>query len=187
MIVGGSSSVGQYGTQCQRSNGSQTSLTPSLNHPAIQLARLQGFSPIIATSSLKHTDWLKSLGATHVIDRSLSPTDILAELPKLTGGKPIVYAFDTVAGPETQHMTYDALAPGGSMVLTLPATGHILAEKEKRDAGSKKVARPYASLQMPGNVKLGVELYARLTEWLEKGLLVVRRRLAALVVVFVSG
>ncbi|KAI0741760.1 chaperonin 10-like protein [Daedaleopsis nitida] len=42
-IVGGSSSVGQY---------------------VIQIAKLQGFSPIITTSSLKHEDLLKSLGAT---------------------------------------------------------------------------------------------------------------------------
>ena len=36
----------------------------------IQLAKLSGFSPIITTASLKNTDFLKSLGATHVIDRN---------------------------------------------------------------------------------------------------------------------
>jgi NADPH:quinone reductase-like Zn-dependent oxidoreductase len=49
VILGGSSSVGQF---------------------AIQLAKLSGFSPIITTSSKKHTDFLKSLGATHVVDRA---------------------------------------------------------------------------------------------------------------------
>ncbi|HEV7737525.1 MAG TPA: hypothetical protein VGO47_09170, partial [Chlamydiales bacterium] len=36
---------------------------------AIQLAKLSGFSPIATTASTHHTDYLKSLGATHVIDR----------------------------------------------------------------------------------------------------------------------
>ena len=84
-----------------------------------------------------------------------------------------MYAFDAISAPETQHLAYDALAAGGAMVTTHPFSGAILADKEQRDGGSKKVARPYASVQRPGNVKLGVELYARLTEWLEKGLLVV--------------
>ncbi|RPD72415.1 GroES-like protein [Lentinus tigrinus ALCF2SS1-7] len=150
LIAGGSSSVGQY---------------------AIQMAKLQGFSPIIVTSSLKHADYLKSLGATHILDRSLPSASVLAELPKLTGGAPIVYAFDAISSPETQHLAYDSLAPEGAMITTHPFSVAILAEKEKRDGGSRKVARPYASLRLPGNLKLGAELYARLTEWLEKGLL----------------
>ncbi|RPD72425.1 GroES-like protein [Lentinus tigrinus ALCF2SS1-7] len=133
----------------------------------IQMAKLQGFSPIIATSSLKHADWLKSLGAQHVLDRSMTSTAILAELPKLTGGKPIVFAYDAISEADTQNLAYDALAAGGSMVVTLPMSGPILAGKEQRDGGSKKVARPYGSA-IPG-------LFPRLTEWLEKGLLVPNR------------
>ncbi|TFK79450.1 NAD(P)-binding protein, partial [Polyporus arcularius HHB13444] len=152
-ISGGSSSVGQY---------------------AIQLAKLQGFSPIITTSSLKHTDYLKSLGATHVLDRSLPPADILAQLPMLTAGEPIVYAYDAISAAETQCLAYNALASGGGLVVTRPRSA-ALAEREERDCGSKKVAGPYASLQWPGNVRLGEELYARLTEWLEKGIIVPNR------------
>ena len=132
---------------------------------AIQMAKLQGFSPIIATSSLQHADYLKSIGATHVLDRSLPPADVLVELPELSGGQPIEYAFDAISAPETQHLAYDALAPGGAMITTQPFSEAILADKEKRDGGSKKVARPYATANL--------ELIARLTEWLEKGYLVV--------------
>ncbi len=139
---------------------------------AIQLAQLQRFSPIITTSSLKHTDYLKSLGATHVLDRSLPPADILAQLPELTAGEPIVYAYDAISAAETQCLAYDALASGGGLVVTKPRSA-VLAEREERDGGSKTVAGPYASLQWPGNVKLGEELYARLTEWLEEGIVVV--------------
>ncbi|CCO30218.1 Protein TOXD [Rhizoctonia solani AG-1 IB] len=48
LILGGSSSVGQF---------------------AVQLARIAGFSPIVTTASVKHEDFLKSLGATHIFDR----------------------------------------------------------------------------------------------------------------------
>ncbi|KAI0715793.1 GroES-like protein [Cerioporus squamosus] len=153
-IVGGSSSVGQY---------------------AIQLAKFQGFSPIIATSSLKHADYLKSLGATHVLDRSLSPEAIATELQTLTAGHPITYAYDAIADETTQHVAYDALAPGGALVGTNYFAYAILAEKVKRDGGSKKVAYPVADLQSPGNKKLGVELYARLEDWLRTGVVVPNR------------
>ncbi|KAI0694763.1 GroES-like protein [Earliella scabrosa] len=154
-VSGGSSSVGQY---------------------AIQMAKLQGFSPIITTSSLKHEEWLKSLGATHVIDRSLPIPDILAELPKITGGKPILYAFDAIGAAETQNMAYDALAPGGALVQTRALSlDPGLQAKIERDGGSKKVVGPFASLQVPGNKALGVELYKRLTEWLETGVVVPNR------------
>ncbi|KAI0741794.1 GroES-like protein [Daedaleopsis nitida] len=156
-VVGGSSSVGQF---------------------AIQIAKLQGFSPIITTSSLKHTDYLKSLGAAHVVDRSLPSETILAELPKLTGGKPIKYAYNTIGGEATHYLAYDALAPGGSLVTVDPRTT-VLDAKVTRDkeAGLApiKIAKPFASLRLPGNLALGVEVYKRLTEWLITGVVVPNR------------
>ncbi|KAJ1042182.1 hypothetical protein NDA11_003529 [Ustilago hordei] len=53
VILGGSSSVGQY---------------------AIQMARLSGFDHIVTSSSPSHFDFLKSLGATEVLDRSEATT-----------------------------------------------------------------------------------------------------------------
>ncbi|KAI0751385.1 GroES-like protein [Daedaleopsis nitida] len=140
-VVGGSSSVGQF---------------------AIQIAKLQGFSPIITTSSLKHTDYLKSLGAAHVVDRSLPSETILAELPKLTGGKPIKYAYNTIGG--TPHTTWPTMH--------LP-----LAVARDKEAGLApiKIAKPFASLRLPGNLALGVEVYKRLTEWLITGVVVPNR------------
>ena len=140
---------------------------------AIQLARLSGFSPIIATASLRNESLLKSIGATHVIDRSLPPSDILHELPKLTGGKPIVLAYDAIStGKTTQHLAYDALASGGGLVVVDPWHLEILAEKIK-EGDQKRIARPRADLQHPANKALGVELYERLTEWLKTGAIVV--------------
>ena len=140
---------------------------------AIQLARVQGFSPIIATSSLKHEDYLKSLGATHIIDRSLPSADVLRKIQEITGGKQVVYAYDAIASPETQGLAYDALADGGALVATNPRSAEFLKDKIKEGDG-KKVARPIASLHLPGNLKLGEELYNHLTEWLASGVIVVR-------------
>ena len=65
---------------------------------------------VITTSSLKHTEYLKTLGATHVLDRSLSSSVLLAEIAEIAAGTPIKYAFDTIGGEDTQRLAHDALA-----------------------------------------------------------------------------
>jgi len=50
------------------------------------------FSPIITTASLKHTEFLKSIGATHVIDRSTSASNLESEISGITQNMPIKYA-----------------------------------------------------------------------------------------------
>ncbi|KIL65212.1 hypothetical protein M378DRAFT_186563 [Amanita muscaria Koide BX008] len=87
VILGGSSSVGQY---------------------ALQLAKLAGFSTIIATASLDHADFLKSLGATHVIDRNTSKVILQEE-----------HVFDAISSPETQQLWHDLLSPEGQIVIVL--------------------------------------------------------------------
>ncbi|KAJ8073933.1 hypothetical protein PM082_012211 [Marasmius tenuissimus] len=87
VILGGSSSVGQLG---------------------IQIAAHYGFSPIITTSSAKHAEYLKSLGATHVLDRNAS----IGAVKEVLGGATINYIYVTVNGAVTQAHV-DLLAPGG--------------------------------------------------------------------------
>ncbi|KAI0760987.1 GroES-like protein [Trametes elegans] len=150
-IVGGSSSVGQY---------------------AIQVAKLSGFSPIITTASLRNEELLKSLGATHVIDRSLSSDAILAELPKLTQGKPIEFVYDAISLADTEALAYDALAPGGSLLLVLP---DVIPAGKKKEGDNKKVITVFGSVHSPENREVGVKLYSHLTEWLAKGVIVPNR------------
>ncbi|RPD59732.1 GroES-like protein [Lentinus tigrinus ALCF2SS1-6] len=144
-IIGGSSSVGQY---------------------AIQIAKLANFSPIITTASPHNTAFLRSLGATHVVDRSLSDTAILAELPKLTGGKPLQFVFDAISLPDTQVLAYQATARGGTVVYVLPEVTPL-----KQEGDGKTVSRVAGSVHFPGNAQCGEEMYAHLTEWLEKGII----------------
>ncbi|KAK7733105.1 hypothetical protein SLS53_008293 [Cytospora paraplurivora] len=79
VILGGSSSVGQY---------------------AIQLAKISGFERIVTNSSAKHVDYLKSLGADVVLDRSThnSPEDF----KDAVGGLPLSFVFDTISEKSTQ-------------------------------------------------------------------------------------
>ena len=78
----------------------------------IQLAKYSGFDPIIITSSLKHADDLKSLGAAHVIDHNASD---MTEVRKFTEN-PILIVYDaiSISSADTQQAGIDVLATGGS-------------------------------------------------------------------------
>jgi len=76
----------------------------------IQLATCSGFSPIIATTSLKHTDYLKTIGTTHVIDRNAH----LAEEVKKVTDEPITIVLDAISAADTRQAGVEVLAVGGS-------------------------------------------------------------------------
>ncbi|KAI0696870.1 GroES-like protein [Cerioporus squamosus] len=151
LIIGGSSSVGQY---------------------AIQVAKYSGYSPIITTASLHNEALLKSLGATAVLDRKLPPSSILSEVQKLAGGKPLEYAFDAISVRDTQALAYDALAPGGTLLIVL--SDAIPAEKKKA-GDNKRVVHGFGTVHVPENREIGLQLFSRLTEWLRTGVIVPNR------------
>ncbi|EJF58866.1 GroES-like protein [Dichomitus squalens LYAD-421 SS1] len=158
LVLGGSTSVGQF---------------------VIQLARLQGFSPIIATSSLRNAEFLKSIGATDVLDRSLSPADIKNALSSLTGGKPIEYVYDAWGRDrESARVGYSVLAPGGAFATVIPQEltdiADLVEESEKKGEG-RRIGQAWATYDTPGNKELGEEIYKRLTGWLETGAIVPNR------------
>ncbi|KAF8804120.1 hypothetical protein BYT27DRAFT_7243878 [Phlegmacium glaucopus] len=76
------------------------------NIDSIQLVKLSGFSPIITTASLKHAEFLKSLGATHVIDRNVSASSVATEVSSITKDAPIKYAVDSISLADTQQAAY---------------------------------------------------------------------------------
>lgn len=116
----------------------------------IQLAKLSGFSPIITTASLKHTDFLKSLGATHVFDRNLGSTELTAEVTKVTT-TPIQYVFDAISLPSTQKIGIDILAPGGKLALVLQLAVDVPEDKT--------VIEILARSRVPSNIHLLEPLY----------------------------
>ncbi|KAI0728650.1 NAD(P)-binding protein [Fomitopsis betulina] len=126
VVFGGASTVGQM---------------------AIQLLKLSGFSPIIATASAHNFDYLRTLGATHILDRNLTPEALQEEIRKITD-QPFQTIFDAAGVPETQLLGYDLLASGGTLAAVRPDA--IAPEK---------------------NRTLGAGLYAKLTQFLAEGTL----------------
>jgi len=129
VVLGGSSSVGQF---------------------AIQLAKLSGFSPIITTASSKHADFLKEMGTTHILDRNLSSALLKDEINKIID-KPIKFVYDSIATESTQPVALDILTPGGHAVLVAPAT--------VKPTDDKQISKVVAELIAPHNVELLRTLY----------------------------
>ena len=67
---------------------------------AIQLAKLSGFGPIVTTASLHNVDWLRHIGATHVLDRGLAFDALAKELEKIIS-EPLTVIYDAVSNPDT--------------------------------------------------------------------------------------
>ncbi|KAJ0417982.1 chaperonin 10-like protein [Aspergillus carlsbadensis] len=100
VVLGGSSSVGQY---------------------VIQLARLAGFERIVTNASLTHEERLKSHGAHVVLDRKTAGAqDFVAAL----NGLPLDCVYDGISLGETQKLGVEILQTAGSkscVVTVLPA------------------------------------------------------------------
>ncbi|KAF8450258.1 chaperonin 10-like protein [Boletus edulis BED1] len=134
VIMGGAGSLGQYG---------KFQYLPPIT---IQLAKLSGFSPIITTASLHNKDFLISLGATHVLDRTTPVTALRDQVAQITH-VPLTYIFDAVSLEETQQTALSLLAPGG----TLNRRHHAACQRRQRQQ------------------RVGVKFSIALTKWLEEG------------------
>ncbi|KAJ3510388.1 hypothetical protein NLJ89_g4708 [Agrocybe chaxingu] len=141
VVIGGGTTVGQF---------------------AIQVGKLAGFGPIITTSSLKHAEFLKSLGATHVIDRNIPIASLGDEVKNITT-KPLEIIYDAVSLPDTQKVAHDLLVPGGDLVVVM--------NPEITPTDGKSVMFVFAMAVLPHNRKLCIEMYTRLTQWLQEGVI----------------
>jgi len=141
VVFGGSSSVGLY---------------------AIQLAKLSGFSPIIATASAHNEALLKSVGATHFVDRK---ADVPAAVRSITS-EPVDYVYDAVSFKDTQEAAWSILSPEGTLIT-------VTDPKVKPAEGEKKrIAHTLAILSLPNQRVVGEPLYQNLTQYLADGLIV---------------
>ncbi|THU85444.1 GroES-like protein [Dendrothele bispora CBS 962.96] len=153
LVIGGSTSVGQY---------------------AIQLLRYVKFGPIITYASGRHSEYLKSLGATECIDRNhVSLSELPEVVKKLTGGVPVNVVYDAISNNDSQLAGYEILAEDGGMVLV---TGENKLQDKIDATGSKKtVVRVYAYPFMPAIQEFGKAMYKNLTKLVEDGDLVPNR------------
>ena len=134
----------------------------------IQLAKLSGFSPIIATASIKNAEAIKQLGAHAVIDRSLSEDEIIAKVKEITD-KPITYVYDSISSGTTQQLGTRILAPGGHLLIVLepPQTGAVLPD-------GKFLHYILGLSWSPENVELAPKVFG---EWAEELLTLIKVRL----------
>ena len=87
-----------------------------VGHVAIQLAKLKGATVSTTVSSQEKADFVKSLGADHVI--FYKQTDFVQAVLDWTEGEGVDLAFDTVGG-ETFHQTFPAVRVYGDIVTIL--------------------------------------------------------------------
>ena len=170
IVLGGATSVGQYGAYhaCSIHTPPHLSLSNLRAHiTVIQLARLSGFSPIISTASLQNTELLRSLGATHVLDRTLPPEILQAEAKRIAGCATFELVYDAVSLPETLGLAYALTAPRGDLVLVLPAKE--IQEAAARDGDMKRVHVVFGVMSVPFNVDAATSLLENLPELLESG------------------
>jgi len=144
VIIGGSSSLGQN---------------------ALQLAKLSGFYPVIATASLHNTAFLQSLGATHVFDRALPFDALRAEIAKVTSA-PTELVYDTISLLKTQRLAYGLVAPGGTLLLVLE---DVIPNDEKVAGREIKHANGFAHASI--NYETAKVLYSHLTSLLVEGMI----------------
>ncbi|CUA71688.1 hypothetical protein RSOLAG22IIIB_04734 [Rhizoctonia solani] len=149
LILGGSSSVGQF---------------------AIQFARLAGFSTIVTTASSQHADFLKSLGATHLFDRNVDVKTIQSAFET-----PVSFVFDTVGTETTQLLAFDvlttpSLVPGARLSLLLTPVDSL---KEKNSGDKVNVDHVFGSSYVFRD--LSIPFWQKIEEWVKNGEIVPNR------------
>ena len=107
---------------------------------------------------MKHTAYLTSLGATHVLDRN---EPLASALPNPKEKFSVIY--DAISEPDTQRATAALLAPEGTLVLVHTA----LADLDLADGRKTKLV--FGSVFHPANIAIGTGLFANLEKYLEDG------------------
>ncbi|KAG2035625.1 chaperonin 10-like protein [Suillus americanus] len=86
---------------------------------AVQLLALAGYKEVIATASTRHHSYLKSLGATHVIDYS---ADDMPEKLLLAAGKNLQFVLDCISAESTLKSISNVVSSDGVVAMLLPVT-----------------------------------------------------------------
>ncbi|EIW87291.1 GroES-like protein, partial [Coniophora puteana RWD-64-598 SS2] len=145
VILGGSATISQF---------------------AIQLSRLAGFSNIIAVASPVHEPLLKSLGATHVVDRRSPSADIIASIKSIADSD-IKVVYDGICGDDTQAVGWGVLSQGGHMAVS---KGTIKAPEG--DEETRTVGFTFGSPHIPPHYEFGEKLWGSVHDWLQNGTIV---------------
>lgn len=91
-----------------------------VGHGAVQIASLAGATVYAATSSEEKAEWLRELGADHIID--YSDVDIDDAIAELTDRRGVDVVFESIGG-ETYEKAVRSLTQGGRLVTIGATTG----------------------------------------------------------------
>jgi NADPH:quinone reductase-like Zn-dependent oxidoreductase len=130
VVLGGSSSVGQY---------------------AIQLARLSGFERIVTNASAAHQNYLKELGAHVVLDRNASSAE---DFSKALKGFPLEFVFDSISIKQTQVLGVEILQATGTKDSNVVLVGMV--DEEAKKLGESK--EPHVAIKMVMGIALAPHL-----------------------------
>ena len=83
----------------------------------LQLLKFAGYTNIVAAASKQHEEYLKSLGASHVVD--YRSTSFAEDVVKAAGSKVEVVA-DCISLPKTFALIKEVVAPGGKVAYLAP-------------------------------------------------------------------
>ncbi|KAJ3539684.1 hypothetical protein NMY22_g4629 [Coprinellus aureogranulatus] len=137
----------------------------SVGQVVLQMAKLSGFSYIVTTASPHNAEYVKSLGATHVLDRRLSVDALLEELKKIDGLPKFEYAYDAFGRPDSSLLqAMSVLAPNGKAVTVSPRV-----QFELKDG--KTLSKFSAEKKIPENQPHLHLLFREATRLLESGLI----------------
>ncbi|VDB89125.1 unnamed protein product [Peniophora sp. CBMAI 1063] len=147
VVIGGSSSVGQF---------------------ALQLLHASGFNPLVTTASAHNEEYCKAAGATHVIDYKTTPySDLPTTVKSIVADTPISIIYNSIASG-TQAFALEILGPGGSLVtVTKPDVG----AQGPPDAQGRRIICVYGDAGAECHQQLGENMYASLTRMVEQGVL----------------
>ncbi|KAI5991350.1 hypothetical protein EDC04DRAFT_1346644 [Pisolithus marmoratus] len=84
---------------------------------AIQILKLAGYVNVIATSSSRHHEYLRSLGAKHVVDYRVP--DMADQIIRAAGGK-VQFVMDCISAEGTMNRVAQVVRPKARVALLLP-------------------------------------------------------------------
>ncbi|KAF9074243.1 medium-chain dehydrogenase/reductase like protein [Rhodocollybia butyracea] len=126
-----------------------------------------GYSTIIAYASGRHTDFLKSIGATHVIDRGETPIEKVAETVKKIATTPLKIAYNAIGDADSRTACFDSIVAGGQVA---DVNGEV------KDAGNgKTVIAIMGTSHFPVNREFGRILWKNLPKLVQDGAIVPNR------------
>lgn len=135
------------------------------------------YSTIITYASAKHTSYLKSIGATHVIDRSeVSLADLPAAIAMVTS-EPIKMVYSAITTPEAQEAGYACLARNCGAKIAIAHPMPVVPKKDESDAeavAGRTVYPCWGSPHIEANREFGKLLWQKLPALIGEGIFVVR-------------